>query len=116
GQVLEIGAGGGLDPPQRMLDAPDLELLLDDALDLGTIAAPELEQAGQQRARLALEPRVAVGELVPGGGLSLDRGAVQGDVGALDRDRADVLPVAAGIAVDRPAHRPGDPGGELEPG
>src|SRR5262249_867463 len=58
--------------------------------------------------------RVAVGELIPGGRPSLDHRAVERGVRALDRERADVLPVATGVAVERAADRAGDPRGELE--
>ena len=97
-----------------MLHATNLELLLDYLLDLGGVAAPELEQATEQHKRVALEPRVPVGELEPRRRPSLDALAVERGDGAFDRDLADVLPVAAGIPVERAAYRPGNAGCELE--
>src|SRR4030067_789242 len=115
-EVLEVGPRGGLDPPLRVLDPADLELLVDHALDLLAVAAAELEQARKQHAGIALEARVPVGEFEPGRRAGLDDGAVGRDEGALDRDAADVLSVAARVAVERAAHRARDAGRELEAG
>src|SRR5258705_13266654 len=98
-----------------MLLAPDLEFLVDHRLDRRPLPAPELEQTRQQHARIALEPRIAVGELVPRGRPGLDHGAVERHVMALDGEGADVLAVAAGVAVERAANRARDTGGELQP-
>ena len=99
-----------------MLDPPDLELLVDDLLALRRISRPELEQAREQHVRIALEPRIAIAELEPRRGLRLDAGAIHRCDRAFDRELADVLTVAARVAVHRATHRARYPGGELEPG
>src|SRR6516165_6417706 len=115
-QVLEVGAGGGLDPPLRVLHPPDLELLLDLGPDGARVAVLEPQHARQERARLALEPRVAVGELEPRRRQRLHLSALGRADCALERARADVLAVAAGVAVDRPADGARDAGSVREPG
>jgi hypothetical protein len=99
-----------------MLHAPDLELLLDLGADRGSLPVVEPQHAGEERARLALEPRVPVGELEPRGGERLDVRALERAHRAFERARADVLPVAARVPVDRAADRAGDPGGVGEAG
>src|SRR5262245_3844986 len=99
-----------------MLDAPDLELLLDHGAQRGAVSRAELEQAGEQHPGFALELRVTVGELEPVGPARRHGRAVERGDGALDRHLADVLAVAAGVAIERAADRPRDPGRELEAG
>src|SRR5262249_45930037 len=99
-----------------MLHPADLELLLDHLLDLGAVAGLELQHAAHEHMRVALEPRVAVAELEPSRGVRLDADAVHRGDATLDRVVPDVVAVAAGVAVERSAHGPRNPGRELEPG
>src|SRR5207247_10981225 len=90
-------------PPGRRLDGVARALV-------------ELEQAREQHPRVALEPRVAIGELEPGGRPGQDLRPVERGDRALDGERADVLPVAARVPVEGTPDAARDPGRELEPG
>src|SRR5262249_19119750 len=95
---------------------PDLQLLLDLRADGAALAALEPQYAREKRARLALEPRIAIGKLEPRCRQRLHLAAIERGHRALHDARADVLAVASGVAIDGPSHGAGDAGRVGEPG